>query len=484
MKKYDVVVVGLGAAGTMAAHAVTSTGLSCVILEKGKNYGASNAARSGGPALAETRLQKEENATVTREQLFQHMYKYSRGTVHAGLLQNAINKGSRVEEILLDAGIEMTLLPDTYGVGFRAREFITTPPTKRWKLLTKKIEENNGEIYFEREAERLLTDGEGRVVGVVAKDISESGEGREIEFYGKVVVIASGGYLGNEEMMQKLFGNVHIGALGSKKSNGRGICMALEVGGILDRSFGICANEFGGFHSKMKRRRSSNMYFAIGGGLLVNRFGRRFMNEQYMSDQPLSIGGEITLREGKFYAVMDEEQYHALKEGTLYDYYGRPDEWHVGRMTHDKLIPWREEDFFRDKEEGFATSGRTMQELAEYFHLLELEKTVGEYNRMCLMGKDIVFGKEAYLMKPIQKAPFYIFEYETSAWCTLGGVKTDEYCRPLNADGEIIPGLYVAGVDNGSCYCTPYYDNEGAALGIAFTLGLVAGEHIAKNISK
>lgn len=63
-------------------------------------------------------------------------------------------------------------------------------------------------------------------------------------------------------------------------------------------------------------------------------------------------------------------------------------------------------------------------------------------------------------------------------------MKTDEYCRSLNADGEIIPGLYVVGVDNGSCYCTPYYDNEGAALGIAFTLGLVAGEHIAKNISK
>ena len=40
----------------------------------------------------------------------------------------------------------------------------------------------------------------------------------------------------------------------------------------------------------------------------------------------------------------------------------------------------------------------------------------------------------------------------------------------------MIPGLYVAGVDNGSLYCSPYYENEGASLGIAYTSGIVAAD--------
>lgn len=71
---------------------------------------------------------------------------------------------------------------------------------------------------------------------------------------------------------------------------------------------------------------------------------------------------------------------------------------------------------------------------------------------------------------------YYVFEYEPSIWCTFGGVKTDVYCRALDAAQQPIPGLYVAGVDNGSLYCSPYYENEGAALGTAYTSSIVAGD--------
>lgn len=104
----------------------------------------------------------------------------------------------------------------------------------------------------------------------------------------------------------------------------------------------------------------------------------------------------------------------------------------------------------------------------------------GYRTRICSQGYDSQFGKASYLLKPILKAPYYIFEYEPSAWCTIGGVKTDSHCRALTPAGQVIPGLYVAGMDNGSCYCVPYYDNEGSAVGIAFTTGLVAGEHMAE----
>ncbi len=41
---------------------------------------------------------------------------------------------------------------------------------------------------------------------------------------------------------------------------------------------------------------------------------------------------------------------------------------------------------------------------------------------------------------------------------------------------DLFIALYVAGVDNGSLYCSPYYENEGASLGIAYTSGIVAAD--------
>lgn len=461
----------------MAAWKTARSGLACAVLEKGKHIISSNAARCGGPALADTQLQQKENATVTVAQLYSHMYEFSRGTVHAGLLRNAIEKGREVESVLQDAGIEMVLMDDTYDVGFRARHFFKTPIKQRWHMLQEKIESLGVEICMQMEAERLLQDADGKIKGVIVKNLAEN---KKEEIYADGVIVATGGYLGNERMIKEHMGDIHVGALGSKLSDGAGIRMVVDAGGVLDRNWGICSNEFGGYHSKMKKGMSSNMYFAIGGGLLVDRNGRRFMNEQRMSDEPLSLGGESTLREGRYYAVLDDDYYHALENGSLYDYYGRPENWHVGQTVHDSPGKHKEEDLEKDIEQGYAAKADTLDELSEKLQLHWLVKTVREYNMMCDKGSDTQFEKMPYLLKAVKKAPFYIFEYEPSAWCTIGGVKTDDYCRALTCTGQTIPGLYVAGMDNGSCYCVPYYDNEGSAAGIAFTTGLVAGEHMVE----
>lgn len=482
MKKYDVIVIGSGAAGMMAAWKTAKAGLDCLILEKGKSIISSNAAKCGGPALADTRLQEKENATVTVEQLYTHMYEFSRGTVHAGLLRNAVEKGREAEAVLYEAGIEMTLMEDTYGVGFRARHFFTTPVNQRWQLLWQLLENMGVEMRLQTTAEHLIQDETGRIKGVVIKSTVPDMECKE-EIYADGVVIATGGYLGNESMIKEHMGDIRVGALGTKLSDGAGIRMVLGAGGILDRNWGICSNEFGGYHPKMKKGRSTNMYFAIGGGLLVDRNGMRFMNEQRMSDEPLSLGGESTVREGRYYAVLDDDYYHALEEGSLYDYYGRPEEWYVGRTVHDRPQEHSAEDLEKDIEQGYAARAETLEELSGRFGLPCLAETVRTYNEMCRQGYDSQFGKAPYLLKPILKVPYYIFEYESSAWCTIGGVKTDSHCRALTPAGQVIPGLYVAGMDNGSCYCVPYYDNEGAAVGIAFTTGLVAGEHMVEYLN-
>lgn len=479
----DAVILGSGAAGMMAALVIAQSGYSCVILEKGKNIAVSNGARAGGPALAGTRYQQAENVVITPEQLYQHMYRFSRGTVNAGLLRSALEKGTKVESIFQENGIEMELLPDTYGVGFRARHMFKKNGIHRWQPLVDKFEELGGSICFNRSGEKLIIEN-GKVCGVLAKDSGE--EGNWCEYRAKTILIATGGYLGNPEMIREHNAGVHVNALGSRLSDGTGIRMALEAGGVKDRNWGICANEFGGANHKMKdanRAFSSNLRYAVCGGLLVNSEGKRFMNEQYLSDEPLSIGGEIALREGRFYAVMDEDMYKGFQTGTEYDYYGRPETWHAGMTTHDMPPRFKDTDLEKDIQDGVASCDESLKKAGERFGLKNLEETVAEYNAMCEKGQDTIFGKSNFLMCPVKKAPFYIFEYEPSAWCTIGGVKTDASCRLLDADQNVIPGVYVAGVDNGSAFCVPYYDNEGAALGVSLTLGIVAGEEIVKELN-
>ena len=75
-------------------------------------------------------------------------------------------------------------------------------------------------------------------------------------------------------------------------------------------------------------------------------------------------------------------------------------------------------------------------------------------------------------------APFYAFEYVPSCWSTNGGVKVDSHLRAVNAENKAIPGLYVAGVDQGSVYSVPYYTNEGSSVGLA----LGSGAYVASEI--
>lgn len=64
--------------------------------------------------------------------------------------------------------------------------------------------------------------------------------------------------------------------------------------------------------------------------------------------------------------------------------------------------------------------------------------------------------------------PFYAFQYEPSAWVTIGGIRTNDRLQAIDGEGVAIPGLYVAGADNGTLMSAPYCDYEGYSLMCAY----------------
>jgi fumarate reductase flavoprotein subunit len=481
----DAVVIGCGAAGVHAALTLQAGGVKTYLLEKGGSCGVSNGCMAGGPALAETRVQKEEGATVSAKTLYECEYGFSRGTVNAALLRKCIDQGERVVSNFMDNGVNMGLRVDAYGMGFRARHnFNSTEGTQvagapRFEPLIEKFTADGGVFECDREAVKLVKNGDA-VTGVIVKNTKEE---TYIQYNAKAVLIATGGYAGNDKRLREHFGDINIFPLCNVLSTGQGYDMVLEAGGISDRNWALCCNEFGGANVKIADATGAAMAFAsqaqkfaIYGGLIVDPNGDRFMNEQYLSDRPLALGGEMSLRVAKYYAVVDEAMYEGCRDKGILEYLGNPADWYVGQtglkgVVLDKLDEATEKAI----SEGWAVKG-TLKECAEAFGLTNLESSVNQYNEMCEAGSDELYYKDSYLMKEMTGDTYYVFEYEPSIWCTFGGVKTDAYCRAVTPKQEPIPGLYVAGVDNGSLYTSPYYENEGASLGTAYTSGIVAAD--------
>lgn len=482
-KDCDLVIVGAGACGLTAALKASELGLHVVVLEKGMSLASCNASMAGGPSMAETCIQESENETVTTETLFKYMYDFSNCTVNGNLLRNVIGRSGATVNSMVDAGVEMYLRPDVYGAGFRARHGFNLSGADRFEPIKQAVEARGGEFCFFTSGEKLvMTDG--KVSGVIAKN-SDTKVVSQIN--AKAVLIATGGYLGNAEMMKEHFGNVKINPLGNQLSDGTGINMVLDAGGILDRNWAICGNEFAGSNQKAGGwwfNFNQNFKYPIFGGLLVNRNGDRFMDEGIFATKALSLGGEASLREGLFYSVIDEKYLQACATEGIWKFLGEPEEeWYVGKMSLSETILDSAPDTVQEAiDQGWGYKADTIEELAEHFGLSNLAKTVEQYNGYCANKADEQFYKNPVFLTPVSEGPFYVFEYEPSAWCTFGGVKVDNCLRALNADQQPIEGLYVGGVDAGSMYTSPYYINEGATLGLSFSSGTYAAEVIKKYI--
>ena len=481
----DIVIVGAGAAGLMAAYTASEGGAKVIVLEKAANALSSNFAQCGGPAGAETILAKNQGVTTTNKEVFDHLYDFSNTTVDAKLLWEAWSRAGVAIDNMIGLGVAFRdVNEDTYGVGYQARHSFNGGGAVRIDPITKAVEANGGTFLYNTPGEKILMEN-GKAVGVQGTNA----DGDTVIVHAKAVMTCTGGFQGNKEMLQEYLGCANVVSLGSNLATGDGINMVLEAGGTLDRNFGVLGNEFSGNSTKTGTSVAffpgfnQNLTFWLYGGLYVDRDGDRFINEKRVADFPLAIGGEALLRQGKVYMVMDEEYYNACANEGIISFLGDPEDWPAkaglrGPVTN---APSQLQEAI---DEGWAYKADTLAEAAAYFDLENLEKTVAEYNEMCAKGEDTLFNKSANFLKAIGEGPYYVFEYEPGAWSTFGGVRTDSYLRAVDANGDAIPGLYCGGCEVGSYYAVPYYDGPGSCVGISVGSGVWAAENMLEYIGK
>ena len=322
------------------------------------------------------------------------------------------------------------------------------------------LEQHGGRILYETTARQLLRDSAGRILGVRAVDRA----GRSHALHARSVVLASGGFEGNPELLTRYLGPqaryLRPVARGGHYNKGEGIQMALAAGAAP-------AGDYGAFHAEPIDPRSGAtepVVLVFNYGILVNARARRFTDEA-----PNTVDATYEAITRLIWEEPGGIAYVILDAGIA------------------DVPNWRKS----VRSDQPPVEAPTLAGLAEQLGLDShaLQATVEAFNRACpgtagfkplaldgLATRGLEPRKSNWA-RPLAQPPFLAYPITCANCFTFGGVKVDTDARVLDLDGVPIDGLYAAGEVIGLYYGT-YTGATSVLRGAVF--GRKAGLHAAK----
>ncbi len=221
----------------------------------------------------------------------------------------------------------------------------------------------------------------------------------------KGVVLATGGFVMNEEMRRKYCPeSFKINDPIGDKDDGTGINLGLSVGGDaihMEQFFTTCPWTIPESHAK---------------GVFVNIQGQRFINEDCYHGRVSRTA--VDQPGNRVYLLLDSAHFEQPPE--------------FARMT-------------------IAGTGNDWEEVERELEMPEgtLSRTMAFYNEHARAGRDPLFDKQQPILTPLDQGPFVALElhFQNSyfSFFTLGGLKTSTDGEVLDRAGAPIPGLFAAG---------------------------------------
>jgi len=319
--------------------------------------------------------------------------------------------------------------------------------------------------------EKLLTDDSGRVCGVVARI-----DGEERTFAARHgVLINAGGFAHNQEMRDKYQpGTSAKWSATNPGDTGEMILEMMRHGAAIAQMEEMVGNQAAFPPENPDGIALTVSEIAKPNSLVVDQSGMRYLseNQSYMSFCQQMLERNKKVPAVPSWLVFDSEYMRKyLVTGTLPGT-RKPDSW-LG--------------------EGWLKKADTIEELAGRCDIepATLKATVDRFNGFARAGKDEDFGRgsTAYhrflgdkgnspspAMGPVEKGPFYAYQFYPGDVGTYGGVVTDTDARVLREDGSVIEGLYATGISTASVMGRAY-PGAGASVGPSFVWGYVAANH-------
>jgi fumarate reductase flavoprotein subunit len=486
--KTDVVVIGTGGAGSAAALTAAEGGARVIVFEEKRFYG--GISNMGMEIFAtESKMQRQNNIPFTRDDAFKIFMERTRWRADARLVRAFIDKTASTIEWLQQQGVELEISPFSLHPDSRVCTHLVKTPTGRagspgafatmMKILRGKIEEKGVEIQFSTPVKKLAKEG-GKITGLVAEDKS----GATVQINAGAVIIASGGYLNNKEMLKK-YGGFELGCdlflMEPMELNGDGIRMAWEVGAAAGE-MGVPVMSGVPEPRGLPPETMNLGFIGFQPCLWINQDGARFIDE----------GNFITEFRANAITRQKNSCAYAILDGNTKKYFEEE-----GLDFLPVLAPYTERSTDIDGIIKIARDGGhqnvfvadSLSELGSEIVVNPdvLQKTVDEYNKFCEKGYDDLFAKNPKYLRPVKQPKFYAFRVRAMGYTTLGGIKINERTNVVDTEGEVIPGLYAAGdvANEAMSYDTSLtHVLRGGPMSFALNTGRMAGENALKYIGK
>lgn len=498
----DVVIIGGGGAGMSAAYSAAKNGATVILLEKAVSLGG-NTMRSGGGFNA-TDLKRESRQKIYPHQLDtirKLISEEPKSELHKMLMEQVAKQfadfESKGDTYLFDspewhaiqsykAGDYAAQLPLVYILTKASHDNVTYLESLGlvWKSDTSTIvgalwprshlpnNYTSGIAYIETfkqniESQKLpvkiltqvkaddLIVQNARVVGVKATGADNT---PYIFNAKKGVVLATGGFGASVAMRMKYdtqWGGMlteSVKTTNSPDITGDSIVMAEKVGANL-----IDMGYIQLLPNADPQTGASSGYVGTGTSMMVNKNGKRFVNELERRD--VLVKAILAQPDGMMFFITNDK--NAELNEKRENKYGE----NIENLVSVKKV----------------FKGNTPEELAKEIGVepAVLAQTIKEWNEFCKTQNDPAFGRPACANDvTLFEGPYYASPRSPAIHHTMGGVQINEQAQVLDSNGKVISGLWAAGEVTGGIHGT---NRVGAnAVPDAISFGRIAGENVSK----
>jgi hypothetical protein len=310
-------------------------------------------------------------------------------------------------------------------------------------ILEKNLQDRNVQFLFDTTANEIIMK-DGKAVGIkgTGKD------GHKVTINAKSVVISTGGFGANAEMVEKYKPELKgFATTNAEGAQGQGIDMATAVGAAT-----VDMNQIQ-IHPTVHIEEDGNAHLITeglrgDGAILVNAEGKRFYDEVSTRDKVSAAIIEQTDKSA--WLVVDQAMVD--KSAVIAGYI----------------------------KSGYTVTGATYEELAKAMGVDEatFTSTMNTWNQAVEAKSDAEFGRTSFA-NPLTTAPYYAIKITPAVHHTMGGIVINPKAEVLNEKGEAISGLYAAGEVTGGVHGANRLGGNAVADFVVF--GRISGQSAADN---
>jgi succinate dehydrogenase/fumarate reductase flavoprotein subunit len=532
----DVIVIGAGGTGLVAALAARRSGAETLVLEKAPKIGGATAVSGGGMWLPNSHPVVDAVGETPQGELLEYLRRVSGDQVPEPLLETFLETCPETAAFIEEESplsLQFAYYPDYHAewdggdergrmvepqlydadrLGERASDIRDNPHTPVPVPVREMVEaggmakypvEADPETIRERRAANKLANGEALIAGLYEACL-ESGvrvetdaaaerlttddgevdglvatlDGTETDIEADAVVIAAGGMEWNEKMCETFLNGPMTAPISPPQNEGDGIQMGMEVGadlGNMGEAWWFPAAHIPGeeWADGSPLNRMIISARTLPGSLMVNADGDRFCNEANNYNDL-----------GKSFSEFDAHAYdhRNVPAWAIFDQSYR-DRYAVLSVRPDDETP------------EWMIRAETVADLSEQTGIDEdgLRETLARFNDHAREGVDPEFhrGESPHdrhagdpeadhpNLGPVDEPPYYAFEVKPGCIGTKGGLVTDTDAAVLDVRGERIDGLYAA--SNSTAHVMGIgYAGGGGTIGPNVVFGHIAGQNAAE----